>query len=79
MFDKKDLQNAVYQALIDLGGRATIIQVAEHIWNNNKEEIYGSKLEFTWQYDMRWQATNLRRKRLIKDCNESPRSIWEIK
>jgi len=78
MFSKKVLQNAVYRAILELEGSATIIEVASHIYKNNKNEIVGSKIEFTWQYDMRWHATALRKKGLIKDSINSPRGNWEL-
>jgi len=78
VFGKKDLQNTVYRALLELDGSATIVEVASHIYENNKNEIQGSKIEFTWQYDMRWQATALRKKGLIRDSHSSPRGTWEL-
>ena len=51
---RSDLVDLVYAAVRDLGGRATIVQVAKHIWENNEAELRASgDLFYTWQYDMR--------------------------
>ena len=78
MFTKKDLQHAVYKALIKLDGSAHIKEIARHINENHIHEIQGSDIEFTWHYDMRWQATYLRKRGLIKPANESPKGYWEL-
>lgn len=38
-----------------------MIDVAKHIWANHEDELKRSgDLFYSWQYDMRWAAQNLR-------------------
>lgn len=78
--DKKDLANAVVDALKANGGRASILAVAKHIWTNHKQNLEASgDLFFTWQYDMRWAANLLRRRGIMKAVDDSLPHAWELK
>jgi hypothetical protein len=62
-----------------LGGSATPAEACEHIWNTYEQELRESgKLFFTWQYDVRWAALVLRKNRIIKPAEDSPRGVWEL-
>ena len=62
MATKSDLEQWVLEAVQACGGEASIVQVAERIWANHARQLEESgPLFFTWQYDMRWAAQNLRR------------------
>ncbi len=62
MADKSDLKTWVVDALEATGGTSTIVEVARHIWDHHEQELRRSgDLFFTWQYDMRWAATALRK------------------
>ncbi|ATL97914.1 hypothetical protein OB959_22935 [Aeromonas bestiarum] len=79
MVTKTDLQEWVLTALADRGGRARIVSVAEWIWTHKEQELKGAgELFFTWQYDMRWAATELRKSKQIKDKDLTPKGIWEL-
>lgn len=79
MATKHDLEDWVRNALHAHGGRASLVNVARHIWENHEEELRRSRdLFFTWQYDMRWAADMLRRKGVMKSAEISPRGIWEL-
>lgn len=59
--EKHDLVKVVYDAVEQLGGRAYIPQVARNIWENHERELRSSgDLFYTWQYDIRWAAQQLR-------------------
>ncbi|NGM44687.1 hypothetical protein G5B31_03975 [Rhodobacter sp. SGA-6-6] len=61
MATKADLENWVIEAIRATGGEASIVEVAKYIWANFRKELEGSgDLFYTWQYDMRWAAQNLR-------------------
>jgi two-component SAPR family response regulator len=61
MATKADLEHWVLEGVKASGGEASIVQVAEHIWKNYRSELENSgQLLYTWQYDMRWAAQNLR-------------------
>lgn len=62
MAEKHDLQRWIVDALRAANGSCGLVEVARHIWANHEEELRSSgPLFFTWQYDMRWAATALRR------------------
>jgi hypothetical protein len=62
MASKVDLRDWVFNAVKAKGGKATIVDVAEHIWANHESDLRKSgSLFYTWQYDMRWAAQDLRR------------------
>ena len=79
MATKTDLQDWVTEALRSLGGRAPLVEVAKFIWKNHERSLMASgNLFFTWQYDMRWAANQLRRKSIMKAADASPVGIWEL-
>jgi hypothetical protein len=62
MATKADLQDWVVQAIRAHGGETSLVNVARHIWENHEAELKASgDLFYTWQYDMRWAATVLRK------------------
>lgn len=76
---RADLIDLVLEALSHYGGKAKIAKVAEYIWRKKKAELELSEpLLYTWQYDMRWAATFLRKKGKIKPADVSPRGVWEL-
>ena len=79
MATKLDLQDWVVEALHDLGGSARLVDVVKQIWLKHEMELHSSgDLFFTWQYDMRWAANQLRRKQIMRDADHSPSGIWEL-
>ena len=79
MATKSDLVIWVEEAIAAAGGRSKIVQVAEHIWLNHESELRASEgLFYTWQYDMRWAATKLRREGKLLSEDVSPRGLWVL-
>ena len=79
MATKEDLQDWVIHGLRANGGRAKLVTVAKHIWVEHEEELKNSgNLLYTWQYDMRWAALVLRKKKIMKSAISSPSGIWEL-
>ncbi|MDE3079360.1 MAG: hypothetical protein KGI94_04975 [Paracoccaceae bacterium] len=61
MATKADLEMWVLEAVKKHGGEASVLTVAKEIWANHANELKASgDLFYTWQYDMRWAAQNLR-------------------
>ena len=61
MATRDDLMNWVYTAVKENRGRASVVTVARHIWQNHERELRDSgDLFYTWQYAMRWAAQKLR-------------------
>lgn len=79
MLHKEDLQRLVKEALESADGSANIVSIAKYIWSRYETELKESgDLFYTWQYDIRWAANELRRKGIIKDAESSQRGIWEL-
>jgi len=74
MASRWDLEDWIVQALRESGGRASVVDVARHIWAQHGNELRRSgDLFYTWQYDMRWAAYRLRRRRVVRSTSSSPR------
>lgn len=60
-----DLKNWVLVAVKEIG-EASVLDVAKHIWHHHSNEIseWGDGF-YTWQYDMRWAAQDLRREQKL--------------
>ncbi|MDK4704633.1 hypothetical protein PH562_20435 [Rhizobium sp. CNPSo 4062] len=79
MASKGDLQDWVVDALRSNKGSASILYVAQHIWENHEKDLAGSPLFYSWQYDMRWAATELRKKGLLVAAGDDRRGKWTLK
>lgn len=80
MADRDDLDNWVIEALTELGGKGSIIEIAKRIWDNHEEDLRDSgNLFYTWQYDYRWSGTRLRDKGIIQPADSSPKGVWILR
>ncbi len=80
MATKNDLRDWVYTAVAESGGKATIVEVAKYIWERHGDELHASgPLFYTWQYDMRWAAQDLRRLGKFASIPASEKRYWEVK
>lgn len=85
---KDDLPDLLYDTIKKLGGSAIMIEVFREFWNEYDSELQKSgDLFYTWNYDIRWAATELRKQGRMKPAgtkenprglNESPKGLWEI-
>ena len=79
MLSRKDLPDILVEALRSLGGSGAIVQVCQYIWDNYRDSLQNSgDLFYTWQYDIRWAATHLRKKGILRSVIESQSGIWEL-
>lgn len=79
MATKHDLVDWLYDALQAQGGRARIVGLCEHVWDNHEDDLRASDdLFFTWQYDIRWAALKLRKNGKMKSTMDSPKGVWEL-
>lgn len=61
MADRTDLKEWVYEA-VQKKGRTQVVNVARSIWEQHEQELRESgDLFYTWQYQMRWAAQQLRK------------------
>ena len=80
MASRLDLADWVIQALKAHAGRASIVNVAEHIWLHHEKELRASgELFYTWQYDMRWACTRLRESGVVQAAEVSNRGEWRLR
>lgn len=76
---RKQYKYWVYDAIRDLGGKATPLQVAKHIWQHHKRELEKSGDSFyNWQYEFRWGADALRKEGMLKSAKQSKQGVWEL-
>lgn len=61
MATKNDLRDWVLEALRELKGTGTVVDVCRVIWRRHEPELRSSgDLFYSWQYDVRWAAQSLR-------------------
>lgn len=79
MITKDMLPELLYNVLKKMGGSASLIQVCKKFYSIYEQELKNSgDLFYTWQYDIRWAATALRKSGRMKDARVSPSGVWEI-
>jgi hypothetical protein len=76
---KAVLGDWIIEALDRRGGKADLIDVCRDVWQHHEDDLWDAgDLFFTWQYDIRWSATDLRQRGVLKLVSESPRGVWEL-
>lgn len=79
MATKDDLRTWVRDALEAHSGSASLVDVCRHVWQVHEPDLRMSgDLFFTWQYDIRWAAQDLRDKGVLVPDEEAPRGIWKL-
>ena len=79
MLKREDLPDLLFQTIVSLKGAATIVDACKLFWDQHEKELKQSgDLFYTWQYDIRWAATELRKTGRMKAAEISPRGIWEV-
>jgi len=79
MVTRDDFLRWVVEALKANGGKARLVEVAKHIWDNHEIELRSSgDIFYTWQYDMRWAALRLRKLRQLREVSSADRGIWTL-
>jgi hypothetical protein len=69
----------VVEALRDLGGRGTILEISRRVWERHEPEIRAVvDLLYEWQYELRWAGDILRRDGVLRPTEDVPRGIWEL-
>lgn len=74
------IKNWTEEALKSLGGMSHYKLVAKELW-----KLYGSRLSedarfYTWQYDMRWAAQELRDEGKLHNSHTAdiPKGVWML-
>ena len=79
MVTKADLTDWVVEALKANNGEGSILYVAKYIWDHHQNDLHGHDLFYSWQYDMRWAATELRKKGRLVAADDDRRGKWTLK
>jgi hypothetical protein len=70
IISKKDLQDIVKETLIILNGKSNITEISKYIWKKyNYKLLISGDIFYTWQYDIRWVGTELRKLGIMKNNN----------
>lgn len=76
---RQDLPEKLYNILKSMGGKGTILEICKAFWAEYEIDLKKSgDLFYTWQYDIRWAATELRKSKRMRSTEESQRGIWEL-
>lgn len=79
MISRSDLQDWVVSALRELGGSGSIVGVAKILWRDHENDLKASgDLFYTWQYDMRWACTKLRKNKVVCAAEATPKGVWRL-
>lgn len=75
-----ELASWLFDALTSLGGHASVTEASKKVWEKHEQDFRAAgDLFYTWQYDLRWAAFQLRRGGVMRTAKESPSGIWELK
>ena len=79
MAHRKDLRKWLTEALEANNGSASIVEICKYVWEKYENELRRSgNLFYTWQYDIRWAANQLRKEGIMRTADLSPKGIWEL-
>jgi hypothetical protein len=77
---RADLVDWLFQELKDVGGKSRIVPICKRIWQDHREELEQSgELYYTWQYDIRWAATKLRKQGKMMPAEDCPKGVWVLR
>lgn len=79
MATKQDLRDWVVEALHELGGSGSVVEVAQVIWRRHELDLRNSgDVFYTWQYDMRWAAQSLRGSGRLRPVESKGKAPWRL-
>jgi hypothetical protein len=76
---KENLQEWVMEAIESLGGGGTVVEVSREVWRRHEGDLReAGDLFYTWQYDIRWAAQELRDRGQLMPADQVPRGVWAL-
>lgn len=79
MVNREVLQTWIVEALQSYGGSASIAEVAQYIWQNYETDLRNSgDFFYSWQYDLRWSCTQLRKQNIVAPADSSQKGTWVL-
>ena len=68
----------VVEALRELGGKGSVVDVSKVVWRRHETDLERlGDLFYTWQYDLRWAAQRLRATGVLRPAT-TRNAPWEI-
>jgi hypothetical protein len=79
MASREDVETWLQATLKTLGGKGRVAQICKEVRARYETELRQSgDLFYAWQYDIRWAANRLRRRKIMKSVEISPAGLWEL-
>lgn len=79
MRERGVLPSWVVEALDQLGGSGSIVDVCRVVWERHEVDLRNThELFFTWQYDIRWAAQTLRKQGVMTAVHGSRSQPWSL-
>lgn len=77
MSTKEDLKRYILEALDELNGSASIINISKVVWRRHQGDLYnGGNIFYTWNYDLRWAAHQLQKENRLNTL--ARRGVWSL-
>jgi len=78
--DKHDFKAWVAEALRGANGSATLAQLNKAVWlRHGSSFVVDDELLYSWQYETKRAAEQLRKEGAVLPANESPRGVWTLR
>lgn len=79
MATKHDLLDWVIEAVKELDGAGSVVEVCEVVWRRHEPDLrLSGDLFYTWQYDIRWAAQSLRDDGQLKSMDGRRKGLWQL-
>lgn len=79
MVTRESMKLCIIACLQQRGGSGWPREVSKYVWDNHEGELKASgDLLYTWQYDIRWAAQQLRNDGVLKPVNGRRDLPWEL-
>lgn len=79
MVTRDRMKQWIIECLQGRGGRAWPREVSKYVWDNYEKELKDAgDILYTWQYDIRWAAQQLRNEGVLKPVFNRRDLPWEL-
>ncbi|EOV5433735.1 hypothetical protein ACOAS5_001438 [Vibrio parahaemolyticus] len=79
MVNRSIMKNWIVECLQSRGGSGWPKDVAKYVWESYESDLRASgDMLYTWQYDLRWAAQQLRNTGVLKPVDGRTDLPWEL-
>lgn len=79
MMNREALEVFIIESLKEFGQPTHYTDICKWVWKNYEKTLKNSgDMFYVWQYEIRWAATDLRGKGILKPVIESKKGLWEL-